>query len=103
MRSLLEIKTEMASILETHYEKPRERSKAQKRMQFLKMAEAYIESQPDEYFVSKEIKRLETRNNLILSQVDLNRMTKKEKRDYEKEHGVVLIRQQLKALRYIKK
>lgn len=103
MRTLYEVKTEISELINAQYDKPRQKAKAQNRIQFLKMVEAYIEGCPDEHFIASEISRLEKRSDLILSQVNFNRMTKEDKKEFENKWGLPLIRQQIKALRFIKK
>jgi hypothetical protein len=103
MRSLLDVNTEIAALIEQrgHFESKRQEATAKKRVQFLNVAKMYIETCPDEYFISKEIRRLENRINL-LSKDAPDKKWKEAFKKYEKEMGIVELRQQLKALRFIK-
>ena len=105
MRSLLEVKTEIAAIMSTEFKKSTEKSRARGRLKFLKTVQFYLEGNPTEYFIKKEIERLENRNNLLLSQFDESKYSNysKPKKKYEEEMGIPLLRVQLRALRYIKK
>lgn len=105
MRSLLEVKTEIAQIRASSFKKPSEASRARGRLKFLTTIQFYLEGNPTDYFISKEIQRLEKRNNLLLNEYDESKYIhfKNPKKKFEEEMGIPLIRLQLKALRFIKK
>jgi hypothetical protein len=105
MRSLLEVKTEIAEIMSSEYDKKSEIARARKRLQFLRTVEMYLEGNPTDWFIKKEIERLENRNNKIIEQynIELYKSSKNPKKKYEEEMGIPHIRLQLKALRFIKK
>lgn len=106
MKSLLDVKTEISEIISMRgmFENKRQESRAKKRLQFLSVVKNYIETCPDEYFIAKEIFRLENRVNLIVSQFDEKQYKdpKDARKKYEKEAGVPELKEQIKALRFIK-
>lgn len=107
MKSLLDVKTEIASLNESRKETeltPRQESRAKNRIEFLKTVELYLENNPDELYLGREIKRIENRINKIIESFDPTPFQdpKEPKKEYEKEMGIPHLRLQLKTLRYIK-
>lgn len=106
MKSLLDVNAEISEIIASQgrFENKRAESRAKKRLQFLNMVKMYIESQPDEYFVAREIFRLEKRVNLLSDSFDESQYkdAREARKKYEKEVGIPDLRSQIKVLRFIK-
>ncbi len=106
MKSLLAVNSEISGIISSAgtFDSKRKESSAKKRLEFLNLVKMYIETQPDEYFVAKEIQRIENRITLMLNQFDKSKYKdpKEALKKYEKDSGIPELRKQLKALRFIK-
>src|SRR5260221_14692039 len=89
MNKLSECNKEQKQHLETDREdkKTSELSRIRKLLQFLKTCIAYLESQPTEEFVKQEVKRIETRLDLINKEYDGWITAKVFKNDKEKLKG----------------
>jgi hypothetical protein len=109
MRSLLDVKTEIATLREDcKYEKKlSKKNRMKKRILFLTLVQNYLESSPNELYLGREISRIENRINKIIDSFaynpDLEDSEKKQKRAFEKEMGIPHLRVQMRTLRYIKK
>lgn len=119
MRTLLEVKTEIAALrgecgvkdgksgstfITTSITK-RKLSMNKKRIEFLQLVEKYLETSPDELYLGRDIKRIE--NRIALIQKEFNpedyKDPKKASEEHEKKWGVPQLKIQLRTLRYIKK
>lgn len=119
MRTLLEVKTEIAALLEecgVHQGKngstlvttsinKSKLSRNKNRIEFLRIVEKYLESAPDELFLTRDIKRIEDRINLIHKEFPHGNYKdpKEAFKEHEKKWGVPQLKIQLRTLRYIKK
>lgn len=114
MRTLLEVRNEIESIMDGKYTKPREKSAAIARVQFLRLVEMYLKENPTIEFLDREIERLENRNNIIIDSYDepVYKITKgikgstdpkDVKKRYESDMGIPHLKLQIRALRFIKK
>lgn len=108
MRSLLDVKTEIETLKEDCKEKGLKRSqlsRKKKRIKFLAIVQAYLETSPDELYLGREIKRIENRINALVDSFDPTQFKdpKEPKKKYEKEMGIPQLQQQLRTLRFIKK
>jgi hypothetical protein len=67
MKTLTTINSEIEELLalDRNREKPSVLNRAKKRIQFLKVCKAYLESEPTTEFLNKEKERLEKRLRLI--------------------------------------
>jgi len=102
MRTLLSIDTEISEIISSRgaFENKRKEASARKRLEFLNIAKMYIESQPDEYFVAKEIFRIENRITLLLNQFDKSQYQdpKEALKKYEKDVGIPELHKKLTTI-----
>lgn len=119
MRTLLEVKTEIAALLEECGVKNGSNGSAtvttsitknklarnKKRIEFLRIVEKYLEDAPDELYIGREIGRIENRINVIIEAFDESKYKdpREAKKEYEKEMGIPHLRLQLRTLRFIKK
>lgn len=118
MRTLLDVKTEIATLTESCVEygangsvmvtgslTTRQLSRIRNRISFLRLVEKYLEDSPDELYLGREIKRIENRINKIIEAFDPTQYADptEPKKEYEKEMGIPQLRLQLKTLRFIKK
>lgn len=115
MRTLLDVKAEIAAIIgelgkggwSNNGLTPRQESSKRTRLQFLNHIVLYLESNPDEIFLNREIGRLENRVKLIYDQFpDVGgwmEADKDRRREYEKINDIPKIRRQLRVLRFLKK
>lgn len=119
MRTLLEVKTEMAALMEECGVKPGIKgstvvttsitkiklARNKKRIEFLKLVESYLIGCPEELYLGREIARIENRINKIIDGFDpaLYKDPTQPRKDYEKEMGIPHLRIQLRTLRFIKK
>jgi hypothetical protein len=107
MRSLLDVKTEIAEIITSREDgmTKYQYARAKSRLAFLKVIEMYLENAPEELFISREIKRLENRISLICNNFNDSEYKdpKEARKKFEKEMGIPDLRTQLRALRFILK
>lgn len=119
MRTLLEVKTEIAALLEECCVVPGSNgstrvttsitkaklSRNKNRIEFLRIVEKHLEDAPDELYLGREIARLENRINKIIEGFDPTQYKDptQPRKDYEKEMGIPHLRLQLRTLRFIKK
>lgn len=118
MRTLLEVKTEIATLTESCVETrsngstivvgsltKAQLSRIKNRIAFLRIVENYLEDAPDELYLGREIARIENRINLIINSFDATQYKDptEPRKLYEKEMGIPHLRLQLKTLRFIKK
>lgn len=114
MLTLKEIKSELNILMLTNPSdhKETELNKIKKRIQFLKLCEKYLESNPSPEFVSQEHKRILKIINTVADrfstwaqnnpQAAAGKDYRAQKSFYEKENGVPKLRKQLKTLAFIK-
>lgn len=119
MRTLLEVKTEIAALLSECGVRNGEKgstivttsitksklARNKNRIEFLRLVEKYLEESPDELYLSRDIARIENRINLIINGFDSSQYkdpTEAQKK-YEKDMGIPHLRLQLRTLRFIKK
>lgn len=107
MRTLLEVKTEIATLFEdcTHMANtPAQLSRKKNRILFLRLVERYLETAPDELYLGRDIARLENRITALIDSFDPTQYKdpKEPKKKYEKEMGIPELRVQLRTLRFIK-
>lgn len=108
MRTLLEVKTEVATLFEeckTEVMTTRQLSRKKKRMEFLKIVQGYLEHAPDELYLGREIARIENRITALIDSFDATQFIDptEAKKKYEKEMDIPHLRIQLRTLRFIKK
>src|SRR5688500_15982893 len=109
MRSLLDVKTEIATLRDDckDVNKLYKRDRMKKRIWFVTLVQNYFKSSPDELYLDREISRIENRINKIIDSFaynpDIEDSEKKQKRAFEKEMGIPHLRVQMRTLRYIKK
>lgn len=117
MRTLLDVKQEIAGIVSElgHNEggwsnnglTPRQESSRRNRLEFLNHIVLYLESNPEEIFIGREIGRIENRMKLIYDQFpDIGgwqNADKDRRKEYEKINDIPKLKKQLKVLRFIKK
>jgi hypothetical protein len=119
MRTLLEVKTEIAALLEecgvkdgangsttvTTSITKNKLARNKKRIEFLRIVEKYLEEAPDELYLGREITRIENRINAIIDSFDPTQYKDptEPRKAYEKECGIPHLRLQLRTLRFIKK
>jgi len=107
MRTLYDIKTEIALRTDEadHADTKAKRTRAVNRVVYLRMIEKYLEGDPSEFFILKEIQRIE--NKILKLMEGFNPEHYKDATEplkkYQKEMGIPQLRLQLKALRFIKK
>lgn len=85
-------------------------TKLRKKIPFFKMCIMYVESNPSEQFVKKEIDRVETKINLRMAQFVLDeykeldkKTVAKLKREHEKKYEIPHLREQVRTLRFLLK
>ena len=107
MRTLLDIKTEITEILSARKEEltKRQISRNRNRVAFLNHISMYLENNPDELYLGREIGRIENRMKLIYDQYpgEWSLVDKDTKKKYEQENDIPKLRLQLRVLRFIKK
>lgn len=114
MTTLLDVKTEMTAIVSELRKgvgenglTTRQYSSKRNRLEFLGQIVLYLESNPNEIFIGREIARLENRMKLIYDQFpDIGgwmEADKDRRKEYEKINDIPKIRRQLKVLRFLKK
>jgi hypothetical protein len=119
MRTLLEVKTEIAALLEecgvsdgangstvvTASITKNKLARNKNRIEFLRIVEKYLEDAPDELYLGREIARLENRITKIVDSFDPTEYKDptEPRKEYEKEMGIPHLRLQLRTLRFIKK
>lgn len=106
MKTLTTIKKEIEELLalDRHKEKPSVLSRAKKRIQFLRMCQHYLETQPSTEFLQKEKARLENRLDLIEDNFDYYKATataKKPLKEYAKLMDTKSVKEQLKTIKYL--
>lgn len=108
MRSLLEVKTEIETLIEECTTgsalKKVQISKRKNRIVFLRTVSAYLESGPLPSYIDLEIERIQ--NRVVLLSNSFDRSQYKDPKEafakYEKEMGIPDLRIQLRTLRFIK-
>lgn len=118
MRTLLEVRTEIAALTSSIVEKGEngstvivgslkkgQVSRIKNRIAFLTLVEKYLEHAPDELYLGREIARIENRITALSNQFDGSEYKDPTAafKQYEKDMNFPHLRQQLKTLRYIKK
>lgn len=108
MRSLLDVKTEIATLIEDCTTgsalKQSQISRRKNRIQYLKMISTYLESGPTISYIDLEIDRIQNRIALLSNSFDRSQYKdpKEAFKKYEKEMGIPDLRTQLRTLRFIK-
>lgn len=108
MRSLLDVNTEIATLIEEittgSILKPVQVSRKKNRIEFLKLIKKYLESGPTLEYINLEINRLENRITLLSNSFDRTQYKdpKEAFKRYEKDMGIPPLRVQVRTLRYIK-
>lgn len=119
MRTLLEVKTEIAELLSecgvvnghngstvvaTSITKGK-LARNKNRIEFLRIVEKYLEDAPDELYLGREIARIENRIKLIIDGVPKweSKRPSDIQKEYERDNGMPHLKLQLKTLRFIKK
>lgn len=105
MRTLLEVKTEIISLREECKSDGIKKSylnRKKKRIEFLQQVEAYLETAPEELYLSSEINRLENKISALMGRIPSN-LIKSDKIKLEGEYGIKRLRTQVRTLRFIKK
>lgn len=108
MRSLLDVKTEIATLIEEcttgSVLTPAKLSRKKSRIEYLKVIRNYLESGPTLEYIDLEIDKIENRISLLSNSFD--RSQYKDPKDafkkYEKEMGIPDLRTKVRTLRYIK-
>jgi hypothetical protein len=119
MRTLLDVKTEIAALLEecgvsngangstvvTTSITKHKLARNKNRIEFLRLVEKYLEEAVDELYLGREIARIENRINKIVESFDPTQYKDptEPRKAYEKEMGIPHLRLQLRTLRFIKK
>lgn len=113
MRTIKEMLVEIADIkhdIETREMKKPEETRLRKRVAFLRTCIRYIETNPDENFISDQIKMVESKINLRMKGFNedaFNGLAKSEvskmRRAYEKEYEIPKLRNQVKTMRFLLK
>jgi hypothetical protein len=111
MKKITEINDEIKQVLaEMEYSEKAVLARLKNKLSYLKICKAYLESNPSEDFLKKEVGRIENRVNKIMElciPLDESRALKsdinKHKKAYESEMGIVTIKKQLSTLYYLLK
>lgn len=107
MLTLNDVKAEMQTVLAIKEKKDvekKELNRARKRMRELNLFKQYLETNPDEHFIRKEIGRVSNRIELLTPAAAIwMKWDTKKKTEYSKENGITHLKEQLKALKYILK
>jgi hypothetical protein len=110
MLTVIEVKTQMAQIIaESQGEGSRTKiNRLRKRMQYLNLIHAYLLEVPSVDYLFMELKRLNKRMDVLVERykdwVPPDGLTYKQARVlYEKEMGILNIKQQIKAIKFILK
>ncbi len=109
MRSLLDVNTEIATLIEECTTgsklKPAQISRRKNRIEYLKTIKAYLETGPKLEYIDLEIDRIENRIALLSNSFDRSQYKdpKEAFKKYEKEMGIPDLRTKLRTLRFIKK
>jgi hypothetical protein len=115
MRTLLDVKTEKAAIVSeigkggwsNNGLTERQEASKRKRLEFLNHIELYLEQNPDELYLGREIGRIENRLKLIYDQFpDVGgwmEADKDRRKEYEKINDIPHLKRQLRVLRFLKK
>jgi hypothetical protein len=108
MRSLLDVNTEIAVLVEECTSgsglKPAQISRKKNRIEYLKTIKAYLETGPKITYIDLEIEKLENRIALLSNSFDRSQYKdpKEAFKKYEKEMGIPELRKQVRTLRFIK-
>jgi hypothetical protein len=119
MRTLLEVKTEISTLLQECGVKngangssvvstsitKNKLAKNKNIIEFIRTVEKYLEGTPDELYIDCEIARIENKINTIIDSFDHTQYKDptEPRKAYEKKMGIAHLRLQLKTLRFIKK
>lgn len=105
MKSLLDIRKEIIEVIEKDYSSNGSIHAAREKLQLLRMIEMYLEGYPTEWFIMKEIARLENRISILSERYceKLYSCSKKPVERYEEDMGIPYLRLQIRALNFIKR
>jgi|SRR6478736_383541 len=109
MRSLLDVNTEIATLIEECTTgsalKPAQISRRKNRIEYLKTIKSYLETNPNLDYIDLQIDKIENRIALLSNSFDRSQYKDPHEafKKYEKEMGIPELRKQVRTLRFIKK